>query len=161
MQICGNAADADDVCQKVFIAVWRGLKSLRDPEAFTSWVMKITANLSKHQMKEWGQTISLDEDDSYDIDIPDEDADVLPERFLLEKDFSEHLFAIINKLPEARKQTVLLYYYSGLDYKEIAEVFGVSIATVGTNLLRAKKMIREELEKEYGKDGAFGLGEAI
>jgi predicted DNA-binding protein (UPF0251 family) len=58
---------------------------------------------------------------------------------------ADRVRAIISKLPRARKQVIIMYYYDGLNDREIAEALGVSRSTVKTNLMRARESIRKAL----------------
>ncbi|MDE5993090.1 MAG: sigma-70 family RNA polymerase sigma factor, partial [Oscillospiraceae bacterium] len=52
----------------------------------------------------------------------------------------------IRKLPEARRNAIYLFYYEGMSIEEIAAATGKSTGTVGSDLYRARKQLRIELE---------------
>ena len=58
------------------------------------------------------------------------------------------LLSKINALPDKHRLPLILYYFVGLDYKESAKVLKVPIGTVKSRLNTAKKMLREDMEKE-------------
>jgi len=49
--ILGNAADAQDATQETFIAAWRGLPRLREPERFAAWLSKIATNACRMSLR--------------------------------------------------------------------------------------------------------------
>jgi len=60
----------------------------------------------------------------------------------------EALLKIVDELPPVPRQCILLYYYGGLSYKEIAAVMDTNTKQVDYNLFRAKNLIRKALEKD-------------
>ena len=64
-----------------------------------------------------------------------------------EMSISSELVSEIMKLPLKYKEVVLLYYYEGYSIKEIAAILRLPVATVGTRLSRARKLLKGELEK--------------
>jgi RNA polymerase sigma-70 factor (ECF subfamily) len=53
--------------------------------------------------------------------------------------------AEVETLPEEHRQVVMLFYYQELKYRDIAEILGVSTATVNARLTKARVMLRERL----------------
>ena len=51
-------------------------------------------------------------------------------------------------LPERQRVTVFLRYYAGLDYREIADVLGVTVGTVSASLHAARESLRRTLDSE-------------
>lgn len=59
----------------------------------------------------------------------------------------------VERLPEAYRETLLLYYYNDLTYEALGEMLGVSAATVNARLTKARAMLRERLSGREGGDG--------
>ena len=57
------------------------------------------------------------------------------------------LLAAIEALPEDYRRVVLLYYYEDVTYREVAELLGVSTATVNVRLTKARALLRAKLTK--------------
>lgn len=72
----------------------------------------------------------------------------LPDSLLINKEFRAKLLEQINQLPSQYKEVIHLYYYSDLSYEEISKVTGDSIGTVKSRLFRAKKTLKESLQKD-------------
>jgi RNA polymerase sigma-70 factor (ECF subfamily) len=63
---------------------------------------------------------------------------------------------VLERLPE-RDRVVLLLKEEGLDYREIAEALGLSVGSVGTTLVRARRRLAEAYEEECGeRRGVYG-----
>lgn len=55
---------------------------------------------------------------------------------------------LVRKLPEKYRIVIELYYWEGYSIKEIAKILNKNNSTVGTWFERAKKMLREYMERE-------------
>ena len=60
-------------------------------------------------------------------------------------DEMERLMGEVGKLPLPYRETLMLYYAKDCTYGELAELLGVSAATVNMRLTKARKMLREKL----------------
>ncbi|MDR0357551.1 MAG: sigma-70 family RNA polymerase sigma factor [Clostridiales Family XIII bacterium] len=146
-----NKQDTEDAAQEVVLEMYKSIRGLRSPYAFSSWMHRIIANVCYARND---KEKALDERarvDSYGGVLSDQDKDVCPEEVANEKDRAILLANIINGLSESRRRAVIMYYYDGMSYKEIAKALGVTISTVSTNILKAKKMIRKEIENRISE----------
>jgi RNA polymerase sigma-70 factor (ECF subfamily) len=127
--------DADlveDILQETFLKVFQSLKENKytDNGKFLSWVMRIAHNLiidhfrSKKQMN----TISNDncEADLFNLKIFAEDN---IEDKMIKRQIHLDVRTIVNHLPEDQKEVIVLRFYNGLSFKEIAEITDISINT--------------------------------
>jgi RNA polymerase sigma-70 factor (ECF subfamily) len=51
----------------------------------------------------------------------------------------------VEALPEECREVVMLYYYQDVTYRDLAQLLGVSPATVNARLTRARTLLRERL----------------
>ena len=58
------------------------------------------------------------------------------------------LMAEVAALPEHYREVLLLYYYQDATYQELAEILGVSAATINARLTKARAMLRERLAEQ-------------
>jgi RNA polymerase sigma-70 factor (ECF subfamily) len=72
-----------------------------------------------------------------------------PESDLAFRELQHRLNIIISILPEQCRQVFRMVREDGLKYKEVAEILQISPRTVETQLFRAIKKIRQELERTY------------
>ncbi len=144
--LLGNQADAEDATQEALLRLWNHLPKL-NPFASRAWLFRTTRNYCLDQIRRRSnrQIDPIEEEvlescpDAFAID-PSLAAD---SHFLLEQ--AERLLL---KLPESLRSVFLLYEVNGLRYREIAEVLGVPINTVKTNLLRAREKLSKLIPKE-------------
>ena len=149
-----NASDADDLAQETFVRVYQNRQSYRPSAKFSSWLFTIASNLCRNHLR-WGRrhpTVSLAREDDAG-DGPADATDTLPSPDRGPSDCAERndtarwVKAEIQALPHDLKTVVLLFEYEELSYEEIADVLHCSPKAVETRLYRARKILREKLER--------------
>lgn len=141
--IVGNARDAEDALQEVFLAVHKSLSGFDSRKgAFTTWLYRITLNFClNHRRKR--QHASLD-------DISPTPATYFPGARLAE---DESLWQATRSLSDKQQAVVILRYYWDLPYAEIAAILDIPLGTVKSRLDLALKTLRKILEEqERGSD---------
>lgn len=138
---------AEDVCQEVFLRLFRDNRSFDSEEHEKAFILRVTINLCKDQLKSfWNKRIVLD-----DTKEPKPIGDVADE--VAKEEARRALYESVLALPEAFKDVVLLYYYEGYNTREISETLGIPDATVRSRLKRA----RERLLHALNGKGGIGL----
>ena len=140
-RLCGNEADASDLTQKTFCKVWKAIASYQSRSAFATWVHCIAHHVyvdwrrGNHrfdsQSDEWWLTCVAEGPS------PFEDA--------VERDMAHQLYALVDQLEDATRETVHLHYYQGLTIQETAEALGVATSTVKYRVRGALDFIRSRL----------------
>ena len=150
----GDRDEALDLAQETFVRVYQNRQSYRPSARFSSWLFTIASNLCRNHLR-WGRrhpTISLAREDDAD-DAPADATDTLPSPDRGPSDSAERsdtarwVQESIHSLPHDLKTVVLLFEYEELSYEEIAGVLGCSPKAVETRLYRARKILREKLER--------------
>jgi RNA polymerase sigma-70 factor (ECF subfamily) len=154
----------EDVVQDIAVKLYQSIGGLKSPEAFASWQYRIIANTCyDYNMKHKAEKYAADIDD-YAEELHDEYTDFIPEAALDYKDVNETVNRLIRSLPELQRRTLILYYYEDMNYRDIAKALNVTLSTVSTNLLRARKKLKEMLKKQNitsehtGKHSRYGMG---
>lgn len=122
--------DVDDLVQDVFLAAFRKLHTLRDSACFGGWLAMIARNRAHDYHRQATETIELPEG----VDSGDES--------MAE---AEAILAIIQTLPEAYRETLVLRLVEGMTGPEIAARTGLTAGSVRVNLHRGMKQLREKL----------------
>ena len=73
--------------------------------------------------------------------------DYPPEKELEEKEDIRHIQELIEQLPENQRQVIRLRGIEDCSYEDIEQITGLSSSNIRTLLSRARKLIREKLEK--------------
>jgi RNA polymerase sigma-70 factor, ECF subfamily len=142
----GQRDVAEDMAQETLLRGFRHLAALAEPEKFAGWLCGIAVRTcldwlkAKERTQVSFSTLSRDGNLNGVLDRPAEPADHVGE--------TEDLLAEIELLPQAYRETLLLYYYEDVTYQDLATLLGVSVATVNARLTKARKMLRERLEKQ-------------
>lgn len=139
----GSRADAEDVCQSVFLKLAEG-KTVLLPGKEKSWLLTCAANLCKSQLRSfWRRNVGeLDES--------------VPFREKSDRELWEAVMA----LPPKYRAVIHLYYWEGLDQGEIGDVLRISRTAVQTRMQRARAMLRKELSDDEELLAHDGTGHA-
>jgi RNA polymerase sigma factor (sigma-70 family) len=154
-----SSADADDAAQEVVIAMLKSIGSLKDPYAFLPWMHRLIKFVcSKHIRK---LKSIQDRQESADVSgradtLADSDSAADVAGTVEKRERSRAIMRVIESLPERQREAVILYYFDELSYKEIAEAMKSTVSTVSTNIMKAKKNIKTELESSKLQDKVGG-----
>ena len=127
-------ADAEDVCQNVFLKLLQCDRRFADEGETRAFIIRMTINECKDALKSgWRRrTVPLDE-------LIEREAPGLPAQ-------DSGVLAAGQRLPLKYREAVYLYYYEGYNTEEIAALAGVKPAAVRQRLARAREKLRKELE---------------
>lgn len=136
-RLAGNAADAEDLTQQVFLVAQQRLAQVRTAESARSWLFTILRNYflksrKKNQLAPIGNLSLCIET------IPDR----IPEHLAIDHD---RLQRAVQGLPPHYRVVVAMFYYEDCSYREIAEHLKMPIGTVMSRLARAKAYLRSRL----------------
>jgi RNA polymerase sigma-70 factor (ECF subfamily) len=149
LRLTRNADDAEDLVAETVVKAWARLDELRDPQAFQGWIQRILNNTF---VSEWRHRRASPE---VLVEAPCDDAadepfslfEKLHQPFLLWwSDPEESLIAgllredldrALDALPDAYRVAVVLVDVQGYSYPEAAELLGVPVGTVRSQLQRA------------------------
>jgi len=159
LKMVGSENDAEDVVQETFISAFKALPNLEKIESFQSWLFQITANKSRNLLRKNKkvETVDASGDDETNEEFiekqPDREENLIPEDALDNEAKKKIILGIINSLPDNQKECVMMFYYSEMGVKEIAETLGVSEGTVKSRLNYARQKIKDGiLETEKTQD---------
>lgn len=152
----GDAWEAEDLAQRVFLQVHRSAKRYQPTAKFTTWLFAITRNtiLNEHRRRSRHPSESLDalqeprgpESTGWqaaDTSVRD------PAQEAVERELQEKIMEAVRELPEAQRTAIILCRYEGLSYEEIAEVLGCSVSATKSLLHRARLTLKEKLRGYY------------
>ncbi|MCB0652569.1 MAG: RNA polymerase sigma factor [Saprospiraceae bacterium] len=140
-----NVPDAEEVTQDVFTNIFRNASKFKGEAALSTWIYRITVNTSLNHIKS-KKRFSFLSFGSPSMDEPDFDH---PGILLEKKENARTLFKVINSLPANQKTAFILSFVEGLSRQEVADIMEMNLKAVESLLQRAKKNLREKLEKVY------------
>jgi RNA polymerase sigma-70 factor (ECF subfamily) len=141
-RLTGNATDAEDLTQDVFVRVFRSL-STYSPGTFEGWLHRVTTNLFLDGARR-RQRIRFDA-------LSDERADRLhstdaaPHDSYSDRIFDADVEQALAQLPPDFRAAVVLCDIEGLSYEEIADILGAKLGTVRSRIHRGRAMLRDSL----------------
>jgi len=137
--------DAEDITQEVFINAYRGVKALKDPGMFRSWLYRIALNAVRdfYRKKRLRSIFTLFSPQHDEEHASREDSSL---DHLEKKQFWDRLGDFPSRLSDAEKEVFRLRFLDGLGIKEVSVVLGKNESTVKTHLYRAVDKFRKEQE---------------
>ena len=139
-----NKEDSYDFTQEVFIKAFEGLGSYGGRAPFRFWLTKIAYNHAINKLKA----------KHAEADIPEEICSraITPEKTHIQREIRQMLRDAVGQLPEQYRICVDLFFFLGLTYSEISEITEYPVNTIKSNVLRAKKILRDELKGTIAED---------
>jgi RNA polymerase sigma-70 factor (ECF subfamily) len=136
---------AEDIVQEVFITLYFKAGDIRDRKKIKHWLARTTTNRAIDFLRSSKKVVTLSED--FFEQLPNNTwADPFTE--MDKKELTREIHKAINKLPGDMQALIFLYYFQGIQQKEIAEIMGIALGTVKTRLRRARLAIKSHLLKE-------------
>ena len=146
-RMLGNQQEAEDATQETFIRAYTNLDRFNPDRKFLNWVLTIASNHCVDRLRKRRINWSSLEEEPYIERVPmPEVAD--PHRSAEQKETADHIQQLIDQLsPDYRTPVILLYWY-GYSYEEIAETMGLSVSAVKSRLHRARKQLARMMSQE-------------
>lgn len=135
-RLCSDEQLARDAVQDAWITLSRTLRRLKDPRGFRVWAYKtVRWRVTDQARRQKPEAVLLEEEAG---DMETEPA------FATSDQLGRHL----DRLPEAEKSALVLFYLDGLQIQEIAAIEQVPVGTVKSRLSRARDRMRETMAGE-------------
>jgi RNA polymerase sigma factor (sigma-70 family) len=139
-----------DVAQEVAIKIYMGIGKLNNAKAFHGWMHMIIRNTcadaNRKYLRESGRGMLAGVNDDPLADLIDTDFDSDPVIGSMRKSDAKLMFSMVMSMSEAYREILILRYYDELSYSEISQAMGISVATVGTNLMKAKNKLKKMMQ---------------
>lgn len=127
-----NRDDANDVYQDVFLRFIKRQPQFENEQHERAWFIRVTLNCSKTSLTSFWKTKVCEIDESFEAQE-------------VEK---EDLTFALNKLSKKYRAVIHLFYYEDMSIKDIAQSLNISEGNAGMMLSRARKKLKEILERE-------------
>lgn len=140
ISLCRNRTVAEDIVSDAFFkALTLSDESIRD---FKPWLLTVCRNefisICRKNSRFTGEEIPED--------LADDREEVIES--IIRKEEYRSMYRAIELLPDTQRETVLLFYFSGLPIKTIAEVTGKSETNTKVLLCRARERLRKVMEED-------------
>ncbi|WMJ90715.1 RNA polymerase sigma factor [Anaerocolumna sp. MB42-C2] len=129
---CGNRMDAEDVIQEVFLKYMRKHPEFKDLNHERAWFLRVTINTAKDYVNSFWYRKT----------------EALNENILYENEQEKDIWELVQQLPKKYRLIIQLFYQEGYSIKEISYILKTRESTVGTQLSRAREMLKNKFEEE-------------
>lgn len=137
--------DAEDLVQEVFIKAYINIQSFDAQRKFSSWLYRIAHNEFINAIKKKGREPLpfFDPDNLFPHPTAPESADTEINR----QEMTELLESCLDKLNVKYREVLVLYYFEDMEYRAIADILKIPVATVGVRLKRGRQIMRSLIEQ--------------
>ncbi len=137
-RMVGDDGVGCELTQETFLKAWQSLPSLRDPTRFTGWLYRIATNLAYTYQSHarliptvpWGECVA----GSAPLSIAG------PEQFIEE---TELMKLVLARLSPTYRPCFVLYVIEKLPQRQIADLLGIKLTSVGKYVSRGKEEFRQ------------------
>jgi RNA polymerase sigma-70 factor, ECF subfamily len=136
--ILGNEADARDAAQETFVAVWRQLRRLREPEKFDAWLQRVAVIASRMTMRARTRRRIREIPSSTVVALAERAADS-------PRDDAAILDAALATLPTDQRAILVLHHLEGRPVDELARIFDIPGGTAKSRLFAARRALADAI----------------
>ncbi len=155
--ICGDHHEAEDISQEVFIKVFKSIKKFRKDAKFSSWLYQVSVNTSIDAIRKVKKKQDSMETAQIDTLHPETSATgaraTNPETQAANDLMRQKVQQALPVLSKKERAAFVMRYFNGFKVSEIADMMEVSINSIKTMLLRAKKKLRKKLAPYHHEFG--------
>lgn len=139
-RMAGNAQEAEELTQDVFVRAWQKLSGFRGESAFTSWLHAIAVNVSyserRSRQRRESRVTTTDDLTPFDTGVAG-----------LRPAIGIDLERALSRLPEGAREVFVLHDVEGYKHDEIAAMTGIATGTSKAQLHRARRLLRKVLQR--------------
>jgi RNA polymerase sigma-70 factor (ECF subfamily) len=137
-----NHAEAQELCQDVFIQAMRKLDQLHDPRCFGAWVRSIAGRMAINRAMR-RRAMGSDDSEGFAANCVEYET---PLSNVLVQERSDQLRQGLRKLRSLDRKTLTAFYFDGHSLIEMSEEFASPVGTIKRRLHVARKRLAKELE---------------
>jgi len=144
LRMLGNAAEAEEMAQEVFLRAHRALGDFRGEAKLSTWLYTIASRLCLTRLGSTERSLIRQGEESLLL-LPQSTGG--PDAALEQSELEAGLHRAIAELSDERRMVVVLRDLEGLSYEEIAAALDLELGTVRSRLHRARMDLKDKLER--------------
>lgn len=153
--ILRNDSEAEDVVQEAYVSAFTHFDSFRGDSSLSTWLARITMNEALGRLRAQRSTVDIVKFETQRtaaeiIQFPLTSKADDPERTMAQRQILQLVEQAADKLPEAYRIVFITRVIEGMSVEDTAEILGVRPETVKTRLHRARRLVREQLDRQIG-----------
>lgn len=142
---CKTIPDAEDIVQEAFIKLFETETVFQNEEHARRWLIRVTINACKnHLSSAWRRRMQPMGFQELELALGQAGSDT--SGWMSGDEEARQLYQTVSSLPEKYRSVVHLYYYESYSVKEIAQILQKKETTIQTRLMRARKMLKQQLK---------------
>ena len=159
-RMLGDATEAEDLAQVVFVQVFKSADRYRASAKFSTWLFTIARNLCLNEIRRRSRhpVESVDAPHPQQEDQPlrqfEDGKNFSPPEALMHEELEGKIQEALSALPENQRVAILLCRQEELSYEDIARVLGCSLSATKSLIHRAREVLKQRL-KPYLRTGAW------
>jgi RNA polymerase sigma-70 factor (ECF subfamily) len=153
--ILRNDSEAEDVVQEAYVSAFAHLQDFRGDSSLATWLSRIAINEALGRLRRDRPAVELavveaQRSDARIIQFPHTGASADPERTMAQRQILQLVERATDNLPEMFRIVFVTRVIEGMSVEETADLLGLRPETVKTRLHRARRLVREQLDKQIG-----------
>jgi RNA polymerase sigma-70 factor, ECF subfamily len=148
-RMVGDYDAALDLTQEVFIKVYGSLERYRPEFKFSTWIYRIAHNAAIDHLRRQGgvrtEDLEVEAEGGRTFEKPLASSAPTPEQLSERSERRAEIEEVVQALPPAYRELIVLRHAHDLSYDEIAEVTGLPLGTVKNRIFRAREAMRTHL----------------
>ena len=146
-KMLASHSEAEDIAQQVFLRLWKSAGRYKPTAKFTTFLFTITRNLvfNETRRKSRRGEQSLEEQADNWHQQFQEKGHTQPDAQMVQSELRETVNRAIASLPRKQRMAVILRRYENMPYEDIADILGISVSAVKSQLFRARATLRQIL----------------
>jgi RNA polymerase sigma factor (sigma-70 family) len=150
LRMTGDRAASEDLVQEVFLRVLRFRNTFQGGSSFATWLYRIARNARVDHYRKGRREVGLEDEGEHPAGQPS------PAESLEAEQEVALLRRALAKLPEEKRELLILSRFQGLKYEEIGELLGCQAGAVKTRMFRALGDLRQIYFRMRGGVAALG-----
>jgi RNA polymerase sigma-70 factor (ECF subfamily) len=153
--ILRDDSEAEDVVQEAYVNAFAHLEAFRGDSSLATWLSRITMNEALGRLRRERKTVDLEtfkgqRTGAEVIQFPQTATSNDPERTMAQREILQLVERATDNLPEIFRIVFVTRVIEGMSVEETAGLLGLKAKTVKTRLHRARRLVREQLDKQIG-----------
>ena len=153
--IVQDDSEAEDILQEAYVRAFAHLEQFRGDSSLATWLSRIVMNEALARLRSRraaGNRMA--------IDAPHPQAEIIPfphaastddpERTMAQREILRLVEQATDNLPEVYRIVFITRVIEGMSVEDTADILGLRPETVKTRLHRARRLVREQLDKQIG-----------
>lgn len=144
-RMLGNPAEAEDAAQETFLRAYSKLATYQPERRFVNWLLSIASHYCIDRLRRKSRAPQLSLEEPLPPEWLTSDAP-RPDEVVNKNQEGERVRKVLDTLPSDYRAAVVLRYWYGLSYQEIAETTGSTESAIKSRLHRARRMMATRLQ---------------